>query len=131
MWGAVPPAAWGDLSRAYFLKAIEYAYAGTVEKLPNPTIVPIFKTIETFDHVVVHAPYNTLLWKVFQRFYYTDARRAVAAGKPLPAKLAALAPFAALPLEATYDNANADTQKLNAALDVSAAAAPRGDCHAP
>lgn len=125
VWGAVPPEKWGDFSREMYVKALQHTYHGTVDKMSARR----FNFITTaFDHVVMHAPYNRLTWAAFQRFLYTDARRAAAAKLPLPANLEVLKPFVDLPLQSTYNDSLASTKALNAALDVRCVGSATNSC---
>lgn len=114
------PAVDGKLSQTCYIKAVDDCYTGHLDKmvatgaltaghgarksLPYP-----FPTVDTaFDHTLFHSPYNKLVQQSFRRMLFNDARRFIAAGLPLPAHLAKLAPFASLPYAETITNRDLD-----------------------
>ena len=114
------PAVDGKLSQSCYLQAVDDCYAGTMARLEALRAgaaagQPFARGVEeAFDHVAFHSPYNKLVQQSFRRMLFNDARRAMARGAPLPAHLAPLAPFAALPAAQTL--ANRDLDKALAGL---------------
>lgn len=102
------PAVDGKLSQTCYLAAVDDCYNGTLDKM-GKLLGKTGLTVDTaFDSIVFHSPYNKLVQQSFRRMMYNDARRYKAAGVPLPASLAALEPFAALPYETTLANRDLD-----------------------
>jgi len=110
------PAVDGKLSQVCYLKAVDDCYGGHLDKVArnglhkegatHPHGLP---TVDSaYDHMLFHSPYNKLVQQSYKRMLYNDARRLAAAGLPLPPHLAALAPFATLPVNSTYSNRDLD-----------------------
>jgi len=121
------PAVDGKLSQGCYLQAVDDCYQGTVARLEALAAAaaagsggkaPLLGVEAAFDHVAFHSPYNKLVQQSFRRMLFNDARRAAARGEALPAHLAALAPFAALPAAQTL--ANKDLDKALAPLGAEA-----------
>ncbi len=103
------PAVDGKLSQVCYLSAVDDCYNGTLDKMTKLAGSATPLTVgQAFDNVVFHSPYNKLVQQSFRRMMYNDARRLKAAGIALPANLASLEPFAALPHETTLANRDLD-----------------------
>ena len=120
--GSEYPAVDGKLSQSCYLEAVDACYNGTMARLGAARLA------DAFDFMAFHSPYNKLVAQSFRRCLFNDARRAAAAGAPLPAALAALEPFARLPAAATL--ANRDLDKALAALGAAEYAAAVGPTEA-
>jgi len=111
------PAVDGKLSQGCYLQAVDDCYSGALRRLEaargGAAGTPL-QLEQAFDFLAFHSPYNKLVQQSFRRMLFNDARRAAAAGAPLPAALAGLAPFAALPADKTL--ANKDLDKALSAL---------------
>jgi hydroxymethylglutaryl-CoA synthase len=103
------PAVDGKLSQGCYLQAVDDCYQGTLARLEALRGgAPLAGVEAAFDHVAFHSPYNKLVQQSFRRMLFNDARRAAARGEALPAHLAALAPFVALPAAQTLANKELD-----------------------
>ena len=100
--GSEYPAVDGKLSQTCYLEAVDTCYTRTMALMGKTTLSG------AFDRMAFHSPYNKLVQQSLRRCLYNDARRAAAAGVPLPAALAALEPFVRLPVAQTYSNKDLD-----------------------
>jgi hydroxymethylglutaryl-CoA synthase len=105
------PSVDGALSQVCYIKAVDDCYNGALDKLQRQQATSRGTRLNVesaWDHMVFHSPYNKLVQQSFRRMLFNDARRAKAAGVPLPAHLAPLEPFVGLPYEATLSNRDLD-----------------------
>ena len=100
----------GKFSQTCYLRAVDDCYLGLMAKLTHQSKrhAPFLSLDSAFDHMCFHSPYNKLVAQSFRRLLFLDAHRMRAAGHPLPAALAPLESFTALPLAETYTNRELD-----------------------
>jgi hydroxymethylglutaryl-CoA synthase len=90
----------GKLSQWAYLSSVDQCYLRYAQKHAgrNPGNAPV--TVDHFDYFAFHTPYNKLVQKGFSRIIYMDMRRGVGSASASTD----LAPYAATPLEQTYES---------------------------
>lgn len=108
--GSEYPAVDGKLSQATYIAAVDACYEGLVARAAGGlrSAAGGAGVEGLFDHLAFHSPYNKLVQQSFKRLLFLDARAAARAGRPLPAGLEALAPWAGLPAAETLANRDLD-----------------------
>ena len=107
----------GRFSNSCYIRALDLCYQRYVSKYRAKLGEHV--TVDSIDHVVLHAPYNKLTQKGYARLYWNDYRIAAAASDTasVPASSSPLSQYASLSLDASYGDVALEKQLLSLSRD--------------